>query len=59
MKVGDMVRCRTVDDKPVGLIVRIQSVQAHYGYLDTCWVLFGGREVVFLKRSLEVISESG
>ena len=53
MKVGDLVMCRTIDDKPVGLIVRIQSA-----YPRTCWVLLGGREVVFLKGSLEIINES-
>jgi hypothetical protein len=55
MKIGDMVRCRTVDDKPVGLIVR---TLVRVG-LPTCWVLLGGREVIFLEEALEVISESG
>ena len=59
MQVGDMVKCRTLDGKLVGLIVRIESWPTVHGISQAYpWVLLGGREVVFLKENLEVINES-
>jgi hypothetical protein len=57
MQVGDMVKCRTVDGKPVGLIVSIKSRATSPSFIHYS-VLLGGREVVFLKENLEVISEN-
>ena len=61
MQIGDLVRCTTVDGKPVGLIVeRFVFVMKPVNATDIFYVLIPGYEDPFPIRTsqMEVVSES-
>jgi hypothetical protein len=54
MKVGDLVRCMTVDGNPVGLVMS-KHIGGSSSFLI---VLISGVTACFQPRQLEVINES-
>ena len=55
MKVGDLVKCKTVP--AYGLIMKIDRSKPAFGYQQRYWVLIQGKRITFpfLESQLEVI----
>lgn len=55
MKVGDLVKCKTVGS--YGLIVKIDRTKPAFGYQQRYWVLIHGKRITFpfMGHQLEVI----
>ena len=62
MKVGDVVRIKSVEGKPSGILVSDLRLGMAYGRIGShkvCEVLSRGVIATFAAQALEVISESG
>ena len=59
MQVGDLVRCKTALNRPLGIITRITRPSTTSGYNLQYWVLLNNKRKAypFLEKQIELIED--